>query len=211
MELNLSWNYFSVIKIEMLPFDLKFDVVENNQMQATRLAIEKLAQKGYRRVGMVVGEHDEVHTRNLFSAGYLVGQNHFAPIDRVPLKIISGRDLDAEVPEIIEWLRVHQVEALITNWNELAPYLPRINAALEHPIVFVSLDIDHFDPKAMGVMQNHEAVGRYAVDRLTGLMRNNERGMVDCPTIHLVDSAWREPEASATSKPAPQPARAMTA
>ena len=128
-ELGLSWDYYSVVKIEMLPFDLRFDVVENNQMQATRLAMEKMHGKGYSRVGMVVGEHDEVHTRNLFSAGYLVGQNQFDPEDRIPLKIIKGKDLDGEMPEIIEWLRAHRVEALITNWNELVPYLDGMRAA----------------------------------------------------------------------------------
>ncbi|MBN1404507.1 MAG: LacI family DNA-binding transcriptional regulator [Opitutales bacterium] len=192
-DLELSWDSFSVIKIEMLPFNLRFDVVESNQMQATRLAMEKMYEKGYRRVGMVIGKHDEVHTRNLFSAGFLVGQTMFEPEDRVPLNVIEGKNLDEELADIIDWLRTHRVETLITNWNELVPYMPRINKTLGREILFVSLDIDHFDPRAMGVMQNHEAVGRTAVDRLTGLMRNNECGMVDCPTIHLVDSLWHEP------------------
>jgi len=192
-DLLLSWDCYSVIKIEMLPFNLRFDVVESNQMQATRLAMEKMKDKGSRRVGMVVGKHDEVHTRNLFSAGYLVGQSLFAKKDCIPPMVIEGRHLEDEIDDIIEWLSAYDVETLITNWNELIPFMPRINKTLGRKVVFVSLDVDHFDPDAMGVMQNHEVVGRIAVDRLTGLMRNNECGMIECPTIHLVDSRWREP------------------
>jgi LacI family transcriptional regulator len=202
-DLCLSWDTYSAIKIEMLPVNLRFDVVENNQMQATRLAMEKAFEKGFHRVGMLTGKHDEIHTRNLFSAGYLVGQNLFDPIDRIPPMIIDGINLDRELADIIDWLRRNEVETLITNWNELVPYMPAINRALGRDIVFLSLDVDHFDNRAMGILQNHELVGRYAVDRVTGQMLNNECGMVDSQTIHLVDSRWHEPSPSpALSLPA---------
>lgn len=192
-DLTLSWDSYSVIKIEMLPFNLHFDVVENNQMQATRLAMEKMHEKGYRRVGMLVARHDEVHTRNLFSAGYRVGQDFFPPEDQVPPMVIDGRNLENELGDIISWLQRYKVEIMITNWNELKPYMKHINESLRKQVLFVSLDLDHYDKKAMGVVQNHEMVGRYAMDRLTGQLVNNERGMVACQTIHLVDSLWREP------------------
>ena len=191
-DLSLSWEYYSVIKIEMLPFNLRFDVVENNQMQATRLAIEKAGEKGYRRVGMVTGEHDEAHTRNLFSAGYYVGQTIFPEADRIPLKVIPGKDLEQDCAEIISWLKQYEVEVMVTNWIELIPKMDEIRRRSGRDVVLYPLDIDHFDESQTGVLQNHEAVGRYAVDRVTGLMRTNQRGMVDYPTVHLIDSLWKE-------------------
>lgn len=198
-DLSLSWERYSVIKIEALPFNLHFDVVENNQMQVTQLAMQKMHEKGHRRVGMLVGQHDEVHTRNLFSAGYLVSQSMFAPEDRVPMKVIEGINLEEELDDIIHWLQIYHVETLITNWNELVPFLNRIEIALNRKLTLVPLDIDHFDSGLMGVKQNHEAVGQNAVDCVTNLMRNNKRGMLDYPTIHLVDSCWYEPETEQAS------------
>jgi len=191
-DLKLTWDNYSVVKIEALPTNLTFDMVENNQMQVAQLAMQKMHEKGYKRVGMFVGEHDELHTRNLFSAGYLVSQNLFAPEDRVPLKVIKGINLEHELDDIIDWLDTYKVETLITNWNELIPYIDLIKEKLGRDFLFVSLDIDHFNSEIMGIRQNHEMVGKNAVDSITTLMRTNKRGEQEHPTTHLVDSCWQE-------------------
>jgi len=190
-DLELSWEHYSVIKIEMLPFNLKFDVVENNQMQATRLAMEKVKEMGYRRVGMAVGQHDEAHTKNLFSAGYFVGQTQFDPEDRVPILVFEGKNLVTDAEEISNWIIENDVEVLISNWYELEPVIEAFTERTGRQIKLVSLDIDHDKENISGVHQNHEVVGRYAVDRVTSLMRMYERGKVNNPTTHLIDACWK--------------------
>ncbi len=193
-DLELSWEHFSVIKIEMLPFNLRFDVVGNNQMHATRLAMEKVRQMGYHRVGMAVADHDEAHTRNLFSAGYFVGQTLFAPEDRVPILVFCGNNLNPDAREIARWATDNQVEVVISNWNELDDIFEQERQRSGYPKLVVHLDVDHFNSAKTGIVQNHEAVGRYAVERVTSLMSIHKRGMVDWPTMHLIDSFWREGE-----------------
>lgn len=190
--LELSWDHYSVVKIEMLPFDLNFDVIENNQMQATRLAMDKLFELGFRRVGMATGRHDEVHTRNLFSAGYMVGQQNYPEVCRVPLFTFPTPNVEASFIDLVHWLRIHEVEVLISNWNELRPYMERIRRAVRRDVQFVSLDLEQHHPDAMGVVQSHFEVGRHAVEYLVGQMRANTRGPARSKKIHLIDPVWRE-------------------
>lgn len=199
-DLDLSWEYYSVIKIEMLPFTLSFDVVCNNQMQATRLAMSKVREMGIRRVGMAVARHDEDHTRNLFSAGYFVGQMLFEPEDRVPIQVFEGNNLNPKPEPIIDWVLDNRIEAVITNWRELDPVFETARQRSGRDLKVFNLDVDHFDPSVPGVVQNHEAVGRYAVERVTSLMNIHKRGMVEWPTMHLIDSFWRVGEEASVAQ-----------
>ncbi len=190
-DLELTWEHYSVIKIEMLPFNLPFDVVQNNQMQATRLAMEKAREMGYRRVGMAIGQHDEDHTRNLFSAGYFVGQTIFDPEDRIPILVFDGKHLEKDAEEVGQWVRAHRVEVIVSNWHELDPVIEWINRTVGCAVRRIPLDVDRNDDESAGIVQNHEEVGRYAVEQLTGLMRIHKHGPVGHPTVHLIDSFWQ--------------------
>ncbi len=193
-DLELTWERFSVIKIETLPFNLLFDVVQNNQFQVTRLAMEALQERGFRRVGMAVGEHDEAHTRNLFSAGYYVGQTHYAPEDRVPILVFEGKDLAKDADVVAEWIRRERVEVVVSNWPELDPVIAQANEVLGGAVRMVHLDLGLEDRRHAGVRQNHELVGRYAVEQVAGLMRIHKKGMTPCPTTHLIDGFWEAGE-----------------
>lgn len=207
-DLDLSWDHFSVVKIEMLPFNLRFDVIENNQMHATRLAMEKMLELGYRRVGMAVGEHDEIHTRNLFSAGYFVGQMQFPEEDRVPILVFEGKDLTKDEKTVTDWILRERVEVIVSNWPELVPIIARASARVGYEIRLVHLDLDHEDQHSAGVRQNHEEVGRNAVEALAGQMRIYKRGMVEHPTVHLIDAEWQDAPGE-TGAPTPRRAAAL--
>lgn len=190
-DLSLAWQFYSVIKIEMLPLQLSFDVVGNNQMQVTRLAMEKVHAMGFRRVGMAVASHDEDHARNLFTAGYFVGQQAFAEEDRVAPLIFEGGKVPFDRAEMAAWIQCNRIEAVISNWNYLEESLAASVPNWAPEVRFFSLDVDPDEPGMIGVKQNHDAVGRCAVEQVTSLMSTRHRGFVACPTMHLIDGFWQ--------------------
>ena len=197
-DIDLGWDRYSVVKIEALPLQVESHTVGNNQYQATRLGFRKLREMGFKRIGLCVAKHDEKHTNNLFSAGYLVEELGIPEDERVPLLVFEGNEfedaLGSETNQVADWIQENRIEVCLSNWNLLQLALDNCQARLGRKVYGVSLDIDHRDSEAWGVLQNHEIVGSSAVDMVTGLMQNYQKGLSEFPRMNLIDSRWRAPK-----------------
>ncbi len=184
-DLTLSWDFYSLVKIETLPFGLRAHTVSNNQYQAVRLALRELRALGYQRIGLCVAEHDEKHTDNLFSAGYHVEQAGHPKSQLVPPLIFPGSEFYEDPGEqrerIRQWIIRQRLEVCLTNWGSLAPIVRSAARELGHPVRIVPLDVDTQRGAKWGVAQNHVSVGAAAVEVLSGLMQNHQRGQARAP------------------------------
>lgn len=193
LDLVLDWNSYSVAKICQMPTSLPFETVLSNQMFAVRLAMERLRAEGCRRIGLFVAEHDEVHNRNLYTSGFYVAQRQFAPEDRIPPFVGPEMSLADQRVALLQWAAEHRVDAVISNWNNVDEITREIPAITRHPCRFLPLDADDSTRPLGGIDQNHEEVGRRAVDLIVGQMQTFRRGIPKHASITLVDPEWIEP------------------
>lgn len=197
-DIELSWDFYSLVKIEMLPNHVRCHTIENNQYQVVRRAFQELRKLGFRRIGLCIADHDEKHTRNLFSAGYLVEQNMIPEEDRVPLLVFEGNEFYEEFSEsrsrILNWVVENRLDACISNWRILNPVVEEARNRMGKQVYAVSLDLENDAPGSWGIMQNHEIVGASAVEVLSGLMQHHQKGQAQFPRINLINSTWKAPD-----------------
>jgi LacI family transcriptional regulator len=200
-DIELSWDRYSVVKIEVLPFHVRAHTIENNQYQVVRRSFQELRKLGFRRIGLCVAEHDEKHTRNLFSAGYYVEQATLAESERVPILVFPGNEFCEELGEnaerIAEWMVSNRVDACISNWTVIGPVAEVASARLGRRVYAVPLDLDPQIPDGWGMIQNHGIVGSGAVEVLSGLMQQHQKGMSPYPRLNLINATWKGPELDA--------------
>jgi len=197
-DIELSWDFYSIVKIEMLPTQVRAHTIENNQYQVVRRAFQELRKLGFRRIGLCIASHDEKHTRNLFSAGYFVEQNMVPEEDRVPLMVFDGNELFEEFNEsrskILNWVIDNQLDVCISNWRTLEQVVSEAKKRMGKHVYAVSLDLDREIKRGWGIMQNHEIVGASAVEVLSGLMQHHQKGQAEFPRINLINSTWKAPD-----------------
>lgn len=190
LDLQLDWDLFSVVKINILPTELSFETVLSNQMLGVRLAMSELREHSLRRVGLAVADHDEAHNRNLFSAGYLVGQRHLDQADIIPPLIFHRKSTEALLSEVTEWARHYKLQAILSNWNcfdEAAWLLTTEHGQSCH---FVPLDADNRTKRYGGVYQNHPLIGRRSVDQVVGQIKTFRRGPEESASLTMVQPTW---------------------
>ncbi|MDP0495127.1 MAG: LacI family DNA-binding transcriptional regulator [Verrucomicrobiota bacterium JB024] len=196
-DLQLSWDFYSLVKIETLPFHVRAHTISNNQYLAVRRALRELSALGYRRIGLCVAEHDEKHTDHLFSAGYHVEQAALPRVRSIPPLIFPGNELHedpgASRERIRNWIVKHRLEVCLTNWSSLAPVVKSASRELGQPVRLVPLDVDTQAAGSWGVAQNHASVGAAAVEVLAGLMQNHQKGQPEHPRLSLIAPDWRAP------------------
>ena len=188
--LELDWDHFSVVKINILPLELSFETVLSNQMFGVRLAMSELREHSLRHVGLAVADHDEAHNRNLFTAGYLVGQRHLDSSDIVPPLIFQRKPKAELLPEVIEWGRAHKLQAILSNWNYFDEAAWALTTEYGQSCRFVPLDADDRTQRYGGVVQNHPLIGKRAVDQVVGQIKTFRRGPEEVANMTMVQPTW---------------------
>ncbi len=188
--IEMEWEFYSVVKINILPQELAFDTILSNQMFAVRLAMSKLRDEGLRRIGLAVADHDEVHNRNMYSAGYLVGQRHLDEHDRVPPLLFQRKPTKELHAEVIEWGRKHKLEAILSNWNSFDRPAMHLTANDNQHCRFVPLDADERTRNYGGVYQNHPVIGERAIDMVVGQIKTFRRDQEESTSLNMVHPTW---------------------
>jgi len=190
IEFHLDWKHFSAVLIESRQLGLSLHTISNHQQSAAREAVRRLRELGYRRIGLAVGEREEIYLKNAFTAGYYVEVAQWPDLEHLP-PLLLPLETEAELStKLGQWVRQHSIEAVVSNWSSVPRLLQRDGLRVPRDVVVAALDLTPDDGPSAGVRQNHSLVGERAVEQLAGLMRSHVRGLVPAPNLTLIEGEW---------------------
>jgi LacI family transcriptional regulator len=189
---DLDWDRFCAVKIECRHLRPDLDLITTDQIQATRLALQRLHGLGYRRVGLVACTDDETRLGEPFRTGLLLHNATLQEEDRVSPLMFDADDAQNLPLKLNAWAREQQVEAVISNWNNVPQHLQQNGWRIPEGIAFATLDKVPGDTSLAGVEQNHALVGHRAVEQLAILLQTSRRGVPEMQTVMYVPGVWRE-------------------
>lgn len=191
-QLDLDWAQFCAVKIECLHLSPHLDAVSNDQLQVARLAMRRLRKLGYRRIGLATAREDQTRLAESFGMGVLVEQASLPEAECVPPLIFSLAEVPMLPKLIPEWMREHQVDVIISNWNELFDTFATAGIRLPDDVAFASLDVPPSLPHVAGVVQNHRLVGQRAMEQLAIMTDAYQRGVPESQTITYIPGFWQD-------------------
>lgn len=191
-QLDLDWAQFCAVKIECLHLSPHLDAVSNDQLQVARLAMRRLRKLGYRRIGLATAREDQTRLAESFGMGVLVEQASLPEAECVPPLIFSLAEVPMLPKLIPEWMREHNVDVIISNWNELFDTFATAGVRLPDDVAFASLDVPPSLPHVAGVVQNHRLVGQRAMEQLAIMTDAYQRGVLESQTITYIPGFWQD-------------------
>ncbi len=190
IEFHMDWRHFSAVLIESRQLGLALHTISNHQQATTREAVRRLRELGYRRIGLAVGEREEIYLKNSFTAGYYVEVAQWPDLEHLPPLLLPLAP-DAELSgKLGQWVRRHSIEAVISNWSSVPRLLQQARLRVPRDVVVAALDLTPGIGPTAGMRQNHRLVGERAVEQLAGLMRSHIRGLVPAPNLTLIEGDW---------------------
>jgi LacI family transcriptional regulator len=190
-QLDLDWDQFCAVKIECLHLTPNLDAISNDQLQVARLAMQQLRRLGYRRIGLATAREDQTRLGESFGMGVLIEQASLPEAECVPPLFFSLADVPRLARLIPEWMRDHQVDVIISNWNELFDTFATAGIRLPQDVAFASLDIPPSMPHVAGVVQNHRLVGQRAMEQLAIMTDAYQRGVPEAQAITYIPGYWQ--------------------
>lgn len=198
--IGMNWERFAAVTFGYTLFSPSLHRVTSHHGKAARLAVLKLMEAGYRRIGLYVGR-----TANTRVAGGWLGGFAGAVLENPTLAWIDPLLPDRLcLEEFLQWRQAKRIDAVIT-WGGFIDMV-RQSGCLRIPedLGMASLRVREENTDHSGVDQNDVEIGVTAVDTLLGMLRANERGEPTVRRSILIEGVWRE---GATTRRLEAPAR----
>jgi LacI family transcriptional regulator len=187
--LDLEWDKFAAVTIELPVHYLHLHHVVPNHFAAMLMAWEQLAARGYTRIGFVVRRDLTQRSFHQWEAVYALIQSRVPEADRIPALLL---DPDQPIEEMAQWLHRERPQAVISRSEGFFEAIRREGLRVPRDIGYVSLNVIDDQPNVSGVVQHRETMGAVAVDVLNSLLQSNHRGHHQVPQGTLVDGTWQE-------------------
>jgi LacI family transcriptional regulator len=184
--LDLDWSRFSAVAIGYSIASPALHMVGPNQYRCVKLAMEKLLERAYRRIGLVMLRASDDRVDHNWLAGYLVMQQQLARRDRLPALLLPRWDEAA----FAAWLNRHRPDAIISKCAEALPALRRLGYHPPRDLGAAFLTRVKPTREVSGVSESPLEVGAAAVDFLAGMIHRNDRGIPDRPRRLLIEGEW---------------------
>jgi LacI family transcriptional regulator len=174
-----------------------------NHYNAVTLALARLAERGFHRVGAAFFDGINERTDRRYSAAVLDHLDQLAPADRVPPLISPRWDADA----FRAWFETHRPGVVVTHGEHIREFALRdLGLRAPRDYGYVNLNLLQSSDRSAGIDQNYALVGAAALDLLAGQVNHQERGLPAFPRTVTINGVWREGD----SLPARSRARAPT-
>ena len=187
---DLDWENFSVVTVERPARYAHFHHIVPNYYADVRLAWERLRERGYARIGMVIEGGLAERVAHQWEAAHAFEQSRgdrVAP--PVPTLVVNGATAKSVIRS---WLEKHRPDAVISRYSDFLPIAATLRQSAPRNFGYASLNVVDDAPSVSGIVQHRDIMGATAVDVLHSLLHRNHRGPHKIAQGTQIDGTWHE-------------------
>jgi DNA-binding LacI/PurR family transcriptional regulator len=193
---DFDWAKFSAIRFGMSVQHPDTNLVSADHFRAVVMAIRKIHDYGYRKIGLVAGEHYDSRLGGSFTGGFLHAQIALKIPSQLPPLLTNygvrgAAAMKSQKIQLQQWLEAHQPDAVLTTDAEIPGLIQELGYKIPKDIAVAGTTIYDI-PVDAGIDQHPEAIGRIAVEMLVKQIYVSERGEPSDPCRILVESRWQD-------------------
>ncbi|HWL51518.1 MAG TPA: LacI family DNA-binding transcriptional regulator [Chthoniobacteraceae bacterium] len=161
--------------------------VDANYTQIVSLAISKLTDIGYSRIGMLCGGFENRRVEGVVTAA-IAGYNSIHRRDRqIPVAVVAPKNWNPGAMR--KWVEHHRLEALITQSHTPYHFLRSTGLAIPEELALVTLE-NSAESSMAGIDQKPQELGAAAARLVIRQLDRNLRGLPSVRRTTLLDGVW---------------------
>ncbi|MCC5839461.1 MAG: LacI family DNA-binding transcriptional regulator [Opitutales bacterium] len=200
---DLDWKHFACVAIGRAIRSPDLPRVVINHVQAVGEIYERMLNRGYRRIGLVMELGDCIKNAYRNVSGY------FGVCER--LCIPPGERVPPHLPEMLTpenlraWIERWSVDGIVVHrQDQMERFLPQIGLRVPQDIGFAHISMHAPIPRVSGLIFDPAGYGSWAVDLLHWLLDRDQKGLLDsAPSMMLTSFRWVEAESLKAPREAP--------
>lgn len=189
---GFDWDAFSAVAVDLGHHRPPINLVTNNPLTCVRIAWEKVLDRGYKRIGVMLAPDRRSDFFNEQRA-WVARLRYELPrkYARIPVHDFTSRALAQA------WMEKHQPDVVIGHNENLVEEFARMGYRVPDDLAFVSLRKEFVGktsvvahPEIAGLLPHPEHLGQVAVDQVDLLIRRNEKGTAPFGSTLYIDLSW---------------------
>jgi LacI family transcriptional regulator len=185
---GLDWARYAGIYIDHVTHGPELHSVCSDHYGSMLALLELLAERGYRRPGLVLQRGRDQRLRSRQSAAFCAFQATSGRSDPIP-PLITPEYPQFE-SEFAPWFRRHQPDVVLSHFTETREWMSACRPAF--PPGFVLLNILERTYPCAGLDLQPRILGARAVEMIVGQILRNEFGVPAWPSRTTVQARWVE-------------------
>lgn len=166
--------------------------VIGNPHHTVQVCMERLVERGYKRIGMSLYTVTDTNTNHDFLPAFLLHQYLAAASDRIPPLIYTDLGEDG-YNQFIKWVRRYRPVVIVSHDTVALEWLLRGKVKVPEEVGFVNLSQNNGDslPTA-GLHENPGDMGSLLIDVVLTLVRSKEMGLPLIPRDSYSQATWND-------------------
>lgn len=165
--------------------------VSANMTEGILIAMQELAVRGYRRVGIAITDWIDARSGRTYSGGLLYHQAKLPRRERVPMLFFRGNNPKDGQADFMAWMRKYRPDAVISFHTYVPEWITqRLGLRVPEDIGLLVHDWHPRMTAFAGIFHRRPDAAATAVDLVATQLIQNERGVPAVPKQILVPPAW---------------------
>jgi DNA-binding LacI/PurR family transcriptional regulator len=190
---DFDWSRFSLLRFGQSVRQVDSNLVTADHQRAMGMALKKIRDHGYRRVGMIyAAAHDHAMGGNLYGGFLWAAKTVMEARPIPPLDIDAQKSGPAtQTRKLKAWMKQYRPDAILTAVPQTPVILGQLGYRIPDDVAVASTSPYDILVDA-GIDQCPSAIGQIAAEMLIKQISLNELGEPDDPCRMLVESRWRD-------------------
>lgn len=190
-QLTLAWQYFACVTKGLTVAAPAVHRVVSSHYDDMQLAISKVRQRGYERLGFVLGQSHDLRVGRAWLAAFCLHQNEIEPVNRIPPLIIAKAESNPSTV-FSKWITSSRPDVIFYAAQPVQDWLAENEWKVPRDIGLVNLDWSPDVGPITGINSDPETLGFAAVDLLVGQLQAHEYGIPRREKVVEVMGRWVE-------------------
>ena len=189
LRLDMDIRSFAVVSMGQSLLNPSLSTVSHYHSHSMRQTLEELKERDYCRIGCSIDRGNDARIEAGWSAHFQHFQNLSPGTRRIPIHL---RSQEASIDELVEYTRVHRLDALVTDRHDYLEKLTATGICAPKDLGFACLALPTSQSRISGIYQNNQRTGSLSVELLVQLINNSNFGVPAIPQHVFTPGEWQE-------------------
>jgi DNA-binding LacI/PurR family transcriptional regulator len=192
---DFDWHKFSLIRFGMSVRNPDANVVTSDQQRAAVMAIQRIHEYGYQRIGFIGDALFELSLGGNYFGGFCWAQRMLHLDPALPPYVWANEvfrtDPEKAAPTLKHWLSRYKPDAILTPSEETIAIIRLLGYRIPKDIAVAGTSVLDL-PVDAGIDQHSNKIGQIAVEMLVKQINFSDRGEPSDPCRILVEGTWQD-------------------
>jgi len=151
-------------------------------------ALERLTQRGYRRIGLCLEQRKDVRLKNKWSSGFLAYFRSYARDTGIPGLIEPQLTRSA----FLSWFRHYKPDLVVGHFQPMVDWLREIKVRVPEDVGYFNLNVTERTAPCAGLDLEPRRLGAAAIETVVAMLHRQERGVPAFPQTITLEATWVE-------------------